>query len=65
MFPFDQRVVPRFLALSFGVNRIRVHDLWHFQHRLIRKTLVHTLRVLLHLQSCQVFPEPQTSHQPL
>ena len=34
----------------FGVKRIRVHDLWHFQHRLIRKVLAHTAAVFLHLK---------------
>jgi hypothetical protein len=37
------------LTERFGVNRIRVHDLWHFQHRLIRKVLAHTVAVFLHL----------------
>jgi len=32
------------------VERIRVHDLWHFQHRLIRKVLAHTVGVFLNLQ---------------
>lgn len=26
------------------------HDLWHFQHRLIRKVLAHTVGVFLNLQ---------------
>jgi len=38
------------LTERFAVNRIRVHDLWHFQHRLIRKILAHTLAVCLNLQ---------------
>ena len=33
-----------------GVVRIRVCDLWHFQHRLIRKILAHTVGVFLNLQ---------------
>jgi Transposase DDE domain len=37
------------LTERFGVNRIRVHDLWHFQHRLIRKVLAHTVAVFLNL----------------
>ena len=37
------------LTERFGVGRIRVHDLWHFQHRLIRKTLAHTVCVFLNL----------------
>ena len=32
------------------VDKIRVHDLWHFQHRLIRKVLSHTVMVFLNLQ---------------
>jgi hypothetical protein len=27
-----------------------VHNLWHFQHRLIRKVLAHTVGVFLNLQ---------------
>jgi hypothetical protein len=38
------------LTERFGVARIRVHDLWHFQHRLIRKILAHTIAVCLNLQ---------------
>jgi hypothetical protein len=30
------------LTERFRVDSIRVHDLWHFQHRLIRKVLSHT-----------------------
>jgi hypothetical protein len=37
------------LTERFGVGRIRVHDLWHFQHRLIRKILAHTVCVFLNL----------------
>jgi hypothetical protein len=37
------------LTERFGVNRIRVHDLWHFQHRLIRKVLADTAAVFLNL----------------
>jgi hypothetical protein len=33
------------------VDKIRVHDLWHFQHRLIRKILAHTVCVFLNLTS--------------
>jgi hypothetical protein len=36
--------------LSFAVERIRAHDLWHYQHRLIRKVLAHTVAVFLNLQ---------------
>ena len=38
------------LTERFAVTRIRVHDLWHYQHRLIRKILAHTVAVFLNLQ---------------
>ena len=38
------------LTQRFAVGRIRVHDLWHFQHRLIRKVLAHTVAVALNIQ---------------
>jgi hypothetical protein len=38
------------LTERFGVTRIRVHDLWHFQHRLIRKVLAHTVAVFCNLK---------------
>lgn len=38
------------LTGRFGVEKIRVHDLWHFQHRLIRKILAHTVVVFLNLK---------------
>jgi len=38
------------LTERFAVARIRVHDLGHFQHRLIRKVLAHTVGVFLNLQ---------------
>ncbi len=38
------------LTERFGVTRLRVRDLWHFQHRLIRKILAHTMGVFLNLQ---------------
>ena len=37
------------LTERFNINQIRVHDLWHFQHRLIRKILAHTVCVFLNL----------------
>ena len=37
------------LTERFGVDQIRVHDLWHFQHRLIRKILAHTVCVFLNM----------------
>ncbi len=39
------------LTERFAVARIRVHDLWHFQHRLIRKVLAHTVVVWLNLRA--------------
>ncbi len=38
------------LVEHFALARIRVHDLWHLQHRLIRKVLAHTMAVFLNLQ---------------
>ena len=38
------------LTARFAVARIRVHDRWHFQHRLIRKVLAHTVGVFVNLQ---------------
>ncbi len=38
------------LTERFAIARIRVHDLWHFQHRIIRKVLAHTVGVFLNLQ---------------
>ena len=38
------------LTEHFAVTRMRVHDLWQFQHRLIRKVLAHTVGVFLNLQ---------------
>lgn len=37
------------LTERFKIDHIRVHDLWHFQHRLIRKILAHTVCVFLNL----------------
>jgi hypothetical protein len=37
------------LTQRFKIDQIRVHDLWHFQHRLIRKILAHTVCVFLNL----------------
>ena len=38
------------LTEHFAVARIRVRDLWHFQSRLIRKVLAHTIGVFLNLR---------------
>ncbi len=38
------------LTERFNLNKIRVHDLWHFQSRLLRKILAHTVAVFLNLQ---------------
>ncbi|CAK8724474.1 Transposase DDE domain-containing protein [Candidatus Electronema aureum] len=37
------------LTRRFKIDQIRVHDLWHFQYRLIRKILAHTVCVFLNL----------------
>lgn len=38
------------LTERLSINKIRVHDLWHFQSRLLRKILTHTVAVYLNLQ---------------
>lgn len=38
------------LTERFAMDAIRVHDLWHFQHRIIRKVLSHTVMVFLNLR---------------
>ncbi len=38
------------LTERFNLNKIRVRDVWHFQSRLIRKILAHTVAVFLNLQ---------------
>ena len=38
------------LTERFAIDHIRVRDLWHFQHRVIRKVLAHTIGVFLNLQ---------------
>lgn len=38
------------LAGRFAIERIRVRDLWHLQHRIIRKILAHTICVWFNLQ---------------
>ena len=38
------------LTERLSINKIRVHDLWHFQSRLMRKILTHTVTVYLNLQ---------------
>lgn len=37
------------LTGRFRADHIRVHDLWHFEHRLIRKILAHTVCVFINL----------------
>ena len=37
------------LTGRFDIARIRVRDLWHLQHRIIRKILAHTIAVCLNL----------------
>ena len=50
--PIRKRVetVGSHLTERFAINRIRVHDLWHLCHRIIRKVLAHTVGVFLNLQ---------------
>lgn len=38
------------LTERLNITKIRVDDLWHFQNRLIRKILTHTVAVFLNLQ---------------
>ena len=38
------------LTEYFALARIWVRDLWHLQHRIIRKVLSHTVAVFLNLQ---------------
>ena len=38
------------LTERFAIDHIRVRDVWHFQHRIIRKVLAHTIGVFLNLQ---------------
>ena len=38
------------LTQRFAIDRIRVRDIWHYQLRLIRKILAHTVAVFLNLQ---------------
>ena len=35
------------LTERFGIARTRAHGLWHYQHRLIRKILAHTVTIFL------------------
>ncbi len=37
------------LTERFQIDATRAHDLWHYQHRLIRKILAHTLCVFMNL----------------
>lgn len=38
------------LTERFQIGKIRVRDIWHYQHRLIRKVLAHTVCVFINLQ---------------
>lgn len=38
------------LTQRYHIANTRAHDLWHYQHRLIRKVLSHTICVFLNLQ---------------
>ena len=42
--------VASLLCSRFHVDTIRVHDLWHFEHRLLRKILAFNLLVCLNIQ---------------
>jgi hypothetical protein len=42
--------VAALLCSRFGIDRIRVHDLWHFEHRLLRKILAFNFLVWLNIQ---------------
>ncbi len=50
--PLRKRVetVGAHLIEQFAIVRIRARDLWHYQHRLIRKVLAHTIGVFLNLK---------------
>ncbi len=39
------------LTERYHIAKTQAHDLWHYQHRLIRKVLSHTVCVFLNLQS--------------
>jgi hypothetical protein len=43
-------VVAAHLTERFHIAQIRTRDLWHLQHRLIRKVLAHTVCVFINLQ---------------
>jgi Transposase DDE domain len=38
------------LTKRYHITQTRAHDLWHYQHRLIRKILSHTICVFINLQ---------------
>lgn len=38
------------LTELFGIARTRAHDLWHYQGRIIRKVLAHTVGVFINMQ---------------
>lgn len=42
--------VASLLCGRFSIDRIRVHDLWHFEHRLLRKILAYNLLVSLNIR---------------
>jgi hypothetical protein len=39
------------LTERYQIAKTRARDLWHYQHRLIRKVLSHTVCVFINLQS--------------
>ena len=38
------------LTERFHIAKIRVHDLWHYQHRIIRKILAHSVAIAINIQ---------------
>lgn len=38
------------LTERFGIDATRAHDLWHYEHRLVRKILAHTAIAFLNMQ---------------
>lgn len=38
------------LTERFDIAKIRTHDLWHFQHRIIRKILAHSVAIAINIQ---------------
>jgi len=47
---FNYTPVGSHLTQLFDIARTRAHDLWHYQSRIIRKILAHTVGVFLNIQ---------------